>query len=277
MPKFCTKCGAETGSARFCVHCGNPLASASPLSAAPPPASKPGAALKIALIAILVIAVVGIAGIIGVVYYAKSRVHARLTELKRQTGVDIPAIVENAERPQRLRQKRDGCLLLPKGDAEGVLGFALARTDGTLESSAQDEHCDYYADPGALKQARENAAVRFRSLMRSKSAAPNDASQIENLVKSMGAGANDGSAPVLQITIYRGDANTALAGYRLGTSLMGGKNPSIPGPWDDAIFGPMNSTLVVRKGDNGVLIDLRQIPNGHDTGLAIARLIVPRL
>lgn len=277
MPKFCTKCGAETGNGRFCLHCGNRLDSTLPAPVSYQlRTSKPGAGLKIALSLLVLIAIVGIGSLIGIYYYAKNRIHARLAELKQQSGVDIPALIQDADKPSQPGNKLDACLLLPKRDAEGILGFALIRTDRARKSGG-DEHCDYYTDPGTLRQARASAAANFRSLVNSKSMAPASGSQMENLVKSMSAGANDGSVPVLQITFYRGDANTAFAGYRLGTNLMGGKIGSVPGPWDEAIFGPMNSTLAVRKGDSGVLIDLRQIPNGHDAGLAIARVIAPRL
>jgi hypothetical protein len=60
-------------------------------------------------------------------------------------------------------------------------------------------------------------------------------------------------------------------------ALMGTKPESVPGPWDDAVFGPMNSTLTMRKGENGVMIDLRQIAHGRQKGLELAKAIAPQL
>lgn len=294
MANFCGKCGAPAGNAKFCLQCGNPLqagqaavaggpaayvapGSASVGSTLPPPTAraKSGSGLKIILIIFLVLIGLGMAGIVGGYYYVKHRVHQKMVELKARTGIDIPDAIESAKSSKPSGERRDGCLLLNKEEAQHILGFALARVDGTLTGS-QEEHCDYFADPSARVVAKGQMTAALNA-MTSKASQTGDLSNVENFVKSMGASANNGSVPVLQITVYRGDGKMATGAFNLGNRLMGTKPESVVGPWDEAIFGPMYSTLTVRKGNNGVMIDLRQIAHGRAKGIALAKVIAPRL
>lgn len=283
MANFCPNCGTAAGAGKFCPSCGKALggAPAPPNATVAPPApaqAKTGSSfLKIVLVTLLLVAVVGFAAVVGLVYYAKTRVSARMAELKERTGFDLPAAVKGIQESQATGEKRDGCLLMSKTEAEHILGFALTRSDGSLRAGSQDEHCDYYPDAAALDQIRTKTAERFKAPAQGTSSLENGLAQAEAMTKGMVAGVNDGSAPILQFSVQRGDAKAASFGISAASALMGGKAERLPGPWDEAMFGPMNSTLMMRKGNNGVLIDLRQIPNGREKGLAMARLIAPRL
>jgi len=228
------------------------------------------------LITLALIAIVGFAAVIGLAYYAKTRVSARMAELKQRTGIDLPAAVTSIQQSTPSGEKRDGCLLMSASEAEKILGFALTRSDGSFKPGAQDEHCDYYADPKALDEVRSKTVEGFKTATNSKESAEAGLAQAEALTKGMVAGVNDGSAPILQVTVHRGDAKAASFGITAASRLMGVKPEKITGPWDDAEFGPMDSILVVRKGDNGVSIDLRQVPKGREKGLQMARVIAPR-
>jgi hypothetical protein len=279
MANFCPNCGAAAGAGSFCANCGKPL---SAIEQPPPPApaipaqSKGGSGLKIILITLALIAMVGFAAVVGLVYYAKTRVSARIAELKQRTGIDLPAAVRSVQESTPSGGRRDGCLLMSKNEAERILGFALKRSDGNLRPGASDEHCDYFADPDALEDIRNKTAGEFKSPAEPKSLEAGVA-QAEALTKGIVAGVNDGSAPILQLSVHRGDAKVATLGITAASRLMGVKPEKVPGPWDEAVFGPMNSTLMLRKGDNGVMIDLRQVPGGREKGLRMARVIAPRL
>ena len=283
MPNFCPKCGAAAGAVKFCPGCGSPLAAVQQPQPAPQSVRQPlpkasgGGGLKIILIVLALIAMVGFAAVIGLAYYAKTRVSARMAELKQRTGIDLPAAVRSAQESTPSGEKRDGCLLMSKDEAEKILGFTLIRSDGNLRPGASDEHCDYYADPKALEENRSKTADKFKTAANTKQSAEAGLAQAEALTKGMVAGVNDGSAPVLQISVHRGDAKAVSFGMTAAGRLMGTKPENLTGPWDEAEFGPMNSMLTLRKGDNGVTIDLRQLPQGHEKGLQMARVIAPRL
>lgn len=281
MPNFCPKCGAAVGAAKFCPSCGNSL---TPVAAAPTtpqvqgkvPTSKGSTGLKVILVGLALFAIVSFAAVVGLFYYAKRSISSRMADLKQRTGIDFPAAVGSSSGSTRSGEARDGCLLMTKAEAEHILGLTLVRIDGSLKASSSVEHCEYYADPKAIEGVRNKTAERFQNPANSKSA-QDGLAQAEELTKGMVAGVNDGSAPILVFTVHRGDAKAAMFGMTVATKVMGGKPETIPGPWDQAVFGPMDSTLLVRKGDNGVFIDLRQVPKGRERGLEMARVIVPRL
>lgn len=285
MANFCPKCGARASGGNFCLACGTALgvqSAATPPAVAPaitlPPATTPkgSSVLKVVLIGLVLVFVLGAAGVIGAVYFIKSKVHDKVAEIKARTGVDLPAMMDDARKSHPSGERRDGCLVLSKDEAQAILGFALTRAEGAQGNGAE-EHCDYYADPAALQEARDNIRNALESLGNGQAKPGGGLSKVEEITKSISAGVNNGSAPILQITIHRGDARLTTSAFNAGTALMGFKGEQVKGPWDEATFGPLNSTLTVRKGDNGVMIDLRQVPGGREKGLALATAIAPRL
>jgi hypothetical protein len=285
MANFCPKCGSRASGGNFCLACGTSLgaqSAATPLAAAPPAGALPSpmapkgsSLLKVVLIGIVLVFVLGAAGVIGAVYFIKSKVHDKVAEIKARTGVDLPAMMDDARKSHPSGERRDGCLVLSKDEAQAIVGFALTRAEGA-PGNGTEEHCDYYADPAAIQEVRDNVKNALESL-RNGQARSGDLSKVEEITKSISAGVNNGSAPILQITIYRGDARLTTSAFNAGTALMGFKGEQVKGPWDEATFGPLNSTLTVRKGDNGVMIDLRQVPGGREKGLALAAAIAARL
>jgi hypothetical protein len=168
--------------------------------------------------------------------------------------------------------------MLTKEEAQRIIGVELARVDGSSSSGSSDEHCAYYPVAGAAKANADQLAEKVQEMKnssgRSKEAGLKD---VESLMKNLAAGTNDGTRPVLEITIFRGDAQLAITGLNLGTALGGMKPEKVEGPWDDATLGPLNSTLAVRKGENGFMIDLGQLPEGREKGLEVAKTIAGRL
>lgn len=288
MATFCVKCGgALDANAGFCRQCGSPVSArqqpmqnAAPVYNNPPPAApaaKSGSALKFLLIAFLIFAVLGVAALVGVYYYAKGKVTDKMAEFKEQTGVDVGAALEKAARSKPSPgERRDGCLMLTKQEAERILGMPLERVDGGPRTNASEEHCDYYAPAGAAKVSAEQTAERLKELGKSHSAQNGDMKELEGVLKGMAASMNDGTKPILVVTIYRSDAQVALTGLNLGTALTGLKQEKVAGPWDEATMGPMNALMTVRKGDKGFMIDLSQLQGGREKGLEIAKTIVEK-
>jgi hypothetical protein len=287
MANFCMKCGgALDPGAAFCRQCGSQVSAAPPVQNAAPvynaptpptgPPAKSSSAFKFLLIAFFVIVAFGMAAMVGVYYYAKGKVTDKMAEFKEQTGVDVGAALEKAARSKPSGEKRDGCLMLTKQEAEHILGIPLERVDGELRRGASEEHCDYYASAGAAKASADQVPDRLEKLKARSSGKDGEMKELEGVIKSLTAGMNDGSTPLLQVTIYRDDAQVAITGFNLGTALTGTKAERIEGPWDEARMGPLNSTMTVRKGDNGFMIDLRQLADGREKGLEISKVIAGR-
>ena len=294
MANFCVKCGGGLdANAGFCRQCGNPVAAgqppvqnAAPVYNNPPPAAplapttKSGSALKFLLIAFLIFAVLGVAGVVGVYYYAKAKVTDKMAEFKERTGVDVGAALEKAahSKPSSRGEKRDGCLMLTKQDAERILGMPLERVDGGSRANASEERCDYYAPASAAKANAEQTVERLKEMGKSNTGKSDELNlkELEGVLKGFGASMNDGTAPILVVTIYRGDALAAITGLNLGTALTGLKAEKVAGPWDEGTMGPLNSSMMVRKGDNGFMLDLSQLQAGREKGLEIAKMIVEK-
>lgn len=290
MANFCVSCGgALTPGAGFCNRCGArvgqaaqaapvqppapPIATPAPVSAAP----KSGSVLKVLLVCFLLFCVIGIASVVGLYYYAKNKVHEKMVELKERTGVDLPAAIDGASRPRASRRTgQSACMVLTGDEAQSILGMTIVRAIAAGDGSS-DEQCSYFTDATSRGAAANQTAADFDELSKKKSTKPGDASEIENLVKNLSAGVADGSVPILQVTVFRGNAKIATTAFNIGNGLMGGKSQPVEGPWDEAVFGPMNSTLTIRKGDNGAMIDLRQVAHGRDRGLQLAKVIAGRL
>ena len=102
-----------------------------------------------------------------------------------------------------------------------------------------------------------------------------DAREARAIAKSL-ASAYAGGQPQLVVKVYFKDADTTLAATRMANSLMGGFE-ALPDIGDEAWLGPMASTLVFRKGDVAVELDLRMVPDARDKGIRLAKLIASRL
>jgi hypothetical protein len=282
MDNFCVKCGgALDAGASFCRQCGSQVsagpAPAAPVYNAPPgaPPAKGGSIFKFLLIALFLVFAIGIAGVAGLYYYIKPKVSEKMTEFKERTGVDVGAAIESAGKSRPSGERRDGCLMLTREEAERILGMQLVRADGRINRSS-DEHCDYYATAAAARAGAEQAAQRLQDLGKSGSGKSGNMKEVEGLIKGLTAGMNDGSTPILQVTIFRGSAQLAITAMNLGTAMNGVKPEHVDGPWDEATMGPMNSMMTVRKGDNGAMLDLRQLTDGREKGLEMAKVIVSR-
>jgi hypothetical protein len=69
---------------------------------------------------------------------------------------------------------------------------------------------------------------------------------------------------------------TRMAGRVLGAEMKDAFR-KLEGIGDEAWLGPLASTLVFAKGEVGVELDLRMLPNGEERGTRLAKLIASRI
>ncbi len=89
-----------------------------------------------------------------------------------------------------------------------------------------------------------------------------------------------GAERFVEIRVHWEDGQAVILAARGAAALISSEMKAfekLPGIGDEAYMGPMDSLLLFRKGDVGVEIDLRMIPNGHETGVKLANLIASRI
>jgi hypothetical protein len=131
--------------------------------------------------------------------------------------------------------------LLPKDEAQEIAGVPITRMDGAPGTGDNREHCDYFGGAN-VNQGEETQLFRFHVLR--------------------GRGRS-------QMAIIR-TAFTAVAGQSSGLT-------KVEGVGDEAVLGPMNASLYVRKDQDFVEIELGSLPDSKEKGIELARRIVSRL
>jgi hypothetical protein len=264
MSTFCPSCGAATGGGKFCPKCGSPQGDGAPaasLSQAPyAPAPKKSPVLKVVLITLGVLFLLGVAGAVKVYFVVRDGVREARQELAKSK-------MGSAERTQ------PGCDLLGKDEVSQILHTPVVRVKGNQAGELR-EFCNYYSQANAPSDEDKNADADTDKSAESKDGGPG-LKDLGSIAKKI----SDASRhrPLLSAQIYRGNAAAALIGIKTVSRLSGNSEPSIPGPWDEAYFGPQNTTFVIRKGSNGVLLDLTQVEKKREAGLAIAKAMAPSL
>jgi hypothetical protein len=250
-----------------------------------PPASKSGAGIKILFIVLGIMAMMGMLAI-GGVWYAWHKAK----QVALNNGIDLNGITEQHRGPIR---RIDACELLTKEDLSQILSLNVERADGTGKSSHST--CRYYSS-GAQQRAQDEAVAAKKKLedaaKAGNNASPAQVEQLGNMIRGItgAAGAADNS-PMLTIEIDSQNAKAAMAGFKIAMGLTGaaiksqggtGGAPNLmsedlKGVGDEAMFGPLLSLSMFRKGDVSVQIDGRLLPGGRDAQIAIAKRIFSRL
>lgn len=85
--------------------------------------------------------------------------------------------------------------------------------------------------------------------------------------------------PYFALSVHFTDGRTAVRATRLASGMLGGDGgfERLTGIGDEAWLGPLASMLVFVKGETGVELDLRMIPDGREKGVRLAKLIASRL
>jgi hypothetical protein len=288
---FCRNCGTQlTGT--FCAHCGARAVQSPPHVQVPPqPYSQPqppgadsGAGLKILFAVLGVITFLGMLSF-GAIWYGWHKVK----EAAVSKGIDL-----NTEVDRRAARELDACELLTKEDLAQLLSLPIERSEGTGRSTHST--CRYYSS-AAQQRGTDEAAAAFKKLQQNSKSGDSPAQQEEALnnlgtmVRGIaGAVAGAGNGPVLSIEVESENARAAMTGFKLGVGLGAGVvgadakpearkalREDVKGIGDEAVFGPLMSLFMFRKGDVSVQMDARTLPGGRDTEIAVAQRIAAKL
>lgn len=288
---FCRNCGTQLTGA-FCAHCGaralpsppHVQAPPQPYSQPQPPGAKSASGLRILFVLLGVIVFLGMLSF-GAIWYGWHKV--------KQT-VALKGINLDTEVDRGAARKLDACELLTKEDLAQILNLAIERSEGTGRSTHST--CRYYSS-AAQQRGADEAAAAFRKLQDASKSGDSPVQQedalknLENMVRGVaGAAAGTANDSVLTIEVESENAKAAMAGFRLGAVLgaavVGADakpearkafREEVKGIGDEAVFGPLASLLMFRKGDVSVQIDARTLPSGRDTEIAIAERIAAKL
>jgi hypothetical protein len=309
---FCQSCGSQMTGA-FCTKCGARANQAAPPAAPPPPppvqqfaaplppppqyapppqyvqplppAAKSGSGLKILLVVLVILGLMGMLAV-GGVWYAWHKTK----EIAASKGIDLNSFSETHNGPAR---RVDACDLLTKEDLSRILNLNVDRVEGG--GRATHSTCRYYSS-GASQRAQDEAIAAKKKLdeaAKSGNSTP-DAAQVEqvgNMIRGItGAAGNAGDAPMLSIEVETQNAKAAMAGFKIAMGLTGlGVMKDAPpgaanlvheevkGIGDEAMFGPLLSLSMFRKGDVSLQIDGRLLPGGRDAQIAIAKTVFSKL
>jgi hypothetical protein len=282
MAAFCTNCGTQINEgAGFCANCGTPAqgpaqaAAARPATPPPPQASAPPPAplaprsggssfVKILLIVLAVIVGLGALGIVGSIY-AIHKVKQKVVAVARENGVDVGDFSSSNSYRGRMP---DPCSLLTASEASEIIGVTIERAERS------GHQCEYFAH-GVSDEERE---AQVKKAMEDAQNKPDNAAGVEELTKRLVAGANTGG-PYFTVELSE-NGRAQIAGMKLAMRAVAGAikvTESVPGIGDEAIMGPMNSTMMFTKNGLGVQIDLRQIGRGREKAIALAERMLPRL
>ena len=249
---------------------------------APAPVKSGGSPLlKIVLVVVVIFAVLGIGTAAGL-YYVYYRVREKVHEVERSTGFTLPSRAEGDSNRDAGVTKRGSCSLLTKEEAESTLGLAVTRVEADVNSRGEDVGCSYWTQPVALgdvaARAREMRAAQERKTPNGK-ASEEDAKELMKSLTAAIGGVNGPGGARFTFSVARGDGATLYSATRMANAVLPtpGHSDDLSGLGDEAAFGPMDSTLAVRKGDDALLMQLQTLPGGRSKAIAAARVILSRL
>jgi hypothetical protein len=227
-----------------------------------PPVKKSGGVLKILLVvgAIFVVLIgVAVAGLVYVGIRAKNALDAAA----EQHGIPLGDLASNERGSLR---GANPCSFLTAAEAGQILRVSIVRTE------TERNKCSYFASPTAA-----NSAKTANSLEQLKAAkgTEQEKQELERYAKAIAAPQNPGSVPYLTIE-YAEDGRTHMAGVKIAAGAVG-EFEKITGVGDEAMVGPLGSIFVFLYKGIAVEMDLRQVPEGRDRGIQLAKKITPRM
>jgi len=222
------------------------------------PAPRKSPLLKIILIVLGLFLVLGGLLLVKGYYFLKETVHQAKQEI--------------AQSKMTAEKTEAGCDLLSRDDVSKILGSKIAEVKGN-EAGDMREYCNYLspANVAAAAANKEDDSDKDSDLKDGKPSLDD----LQSLAKRISKASKN--KPLLSVQIFRGNASVAVFGIKTASRLTGNGATNVPGPWDEAYFGPENSAFVVRKGHNGVVLDLTQLDNKRESGPALAKAMMPSL
>ena len=253
-------------------------------------AAKSGAGLKILFV------VLGIMGLMGVLFIGGLMfVWHRAKQAAANNGIDLNSFTETRRGPVR---RVDACELLTKEDLSQILNLNVERAEGSGKSSHST--CRYYSSGAQQRAENEAVAAKKKVEEESKAGSSVDEAQkvrdVGNMIRGItGAVGAAGDGPMLSIEVESENAKAVMTAFRLAMGVTGGlinaeaahdksapaaanlMREEVKGVGDEAMFGPLLSLSMFRKGDVSVQIDGRLLPGGRDAQIAIAKRIFSKL
>lgn len=288
MNRFCIKCGSPLAEgAAFCVQCGTPASVQSAPTPAPIPAptrSSSGSKL-ILIVGGLLLAIVALGAIGGYLVYRKAK--EVVSDAASRAGISMPD-ESQASGPAR---QLDPCSLLSREEAEQLTQVRYQRVDSS--GAAAGATCVFTPVPLTPdeQQAQVNKALEQ---LKQKANAPNsdadaaaekgDAnalsrdSGIADLTKALTSTLSGGGGK-LTIAWHGGDGATQINAVRLALRAVAGDmnvSEELKGVGDEALIGPLDAMLVIRKGRNAAVIEYGG-PGGKQVLVELARRVASRM
>ncbi len=297
MASFCSNCGAPV-SGQFCTGCGaaikggpaqtqNVTPPASPAfqaMAAPATVSKSSGAkiLFIVLGVVMLFGAIGVGGIVYVGYRAKQK----LTELKKNYGVDGDTSSRTSSMSMRTfaPSKGSGCSLLEGQEAARILGVAVERADS--EASANGTLCKYWVTAPERRRLMSEEIASGLSRMDK----PDTQSGEQDLEKLIGGAAgvlneadgdNKNGDYAFSLQVWRQDGKEQWE--KIETVQTRAKDIApvamqpVEGIGDRATVVAAGHSIMVLKGDTFFLLGFQQFAPGRDKTAALARVVAGRL
>jgi hypothetical protein len=223
--------------------------------------------LKTVFIILAVMILLGITGVVGALYWAKGKVeevaHSSGATNLRESAARLRDAVSSAANAQPTEA---GCELLSKEKVARILGVTIARAEGN-DAGDMKEFCDYWENGDNTSEERPPAPSKDGAAT---------LKDLQDLAKSISASAN-AHKPPLRVQVFRGTAKVALLSLKTASLFTGREQRTIEGPWDEAYFGPFDELLFVRKGDNGLMLNLHHVPQPREKALALAHAMTAGL
>lgn len=287
MAAFCSRCGAPVSGA-FCGKCGAAQAAqAAPAAPGPAPSPAPAAGSPIVKIVLIVVGVFMLLGVLATagLFYAGYKVKQKVEETAAESGINLRDLASQT-RASANAPARDGCPLLPKDEAQQIIGIPISRVDGAPGTGDNREHCDYFGSAAELaeKGQREMEKAMENAKNAKSGDNPQDAAKFgEAIIKGLGANAKNaegGETQIFRFHVLRGQGRSQIAIIKTSLTAVAGQFSGltkVEGVGDEALLGPMNVSMYVRKGDDFVEIELGSLPESKEKGIELARRIVSRL
>jgi len=251
---------------KFCPKCGSPQTASAPPRAQGSyvPAKGGSPTIKAVFIILAGMIVLGIAGTVGALYWAKGKVE----ELAHSTNAaSLRDAISSAAKNEPTQA---GCDLITKEKVAQILNSPVVRVEGN-DAGDVKEYCNYWSEKAAPGEDSEK--VSGQSGETSSKDGPATLKDLQDLAKSISTSTN-GHNPLLGVQVFRGTAKVALISLKTASLFAGQKQKSIEGPWDEAYFGPFDSLLFVRKGENGFMLDLKRVSQPREQGIELAKAMI---
>lgn len=161
------------------------------------------------------------------------------------------------------------CSVLHPKEVQEIISMPVSLREVVDEST-----CHFHFQPDEAS-AWPGGAASVR-----KGDATSEERKLEDASKTL-AGGFAGGEHIIGVTIHWKEGRTAIMATRMAGRVLGAEMKDafreLEGIGDEAWLGPLASTLVFAKGEVGVELDLRMLPNGEERGTRLAKLIASRI